>query len=390
MLRLVLVSGWDKFGPPAKQSRKLYLTGERAAAAISDDVGFGARVLTWFWRVGAAWSKLGKLGNGVLSWFLCENRSAGFLSEKATIGLSRSSRNIRPLFVVVYVLAEFGGLAPIPECLSNRGAQAGVPKGVRHGPAAVWSADVVLVGLHCSLALLCGCGAIVGPFVRDCETESCVEVLWWYLVVVGAEVELCSVEVVLKLCSTGERAAAAISGNVGFGARKLGKLGNGVLSWFLCDNWSAGFLSEKAMDRAIAFSIEADLYHQQLICGCVSVSFAPSGYALASNSTRTAASKTPPHIKEKKSEWCWSRLLPAYVPNSRNMPEVESRSHSPSEQQQQQHRLMDPWLCVAEEHGDANLHKIEPDLLLPLHAYPIHGYAYLCQQRSMVMQIFIR
>ncbi|MQM11210.1 hypothetical protein Taro_044116, partial [Colocasia esculenta] len=40
-----------------------------------------------------------------------------------------------------------------------------------HGPAAVWSADVVLVGLHCSLALLCGCGAAVGPFVLDCETE---------------------------------------------------------------------------------------------------------------------------------------------------------------------------------------------------------------------------
>ncbi|MQL82248.1 hypothetical protein Taro_014717 [Colocasia esculenta] len=28
---------------------------------------------------------------------------------------------------------------------------------------------VVLVGLHCSLA--CACGAAVGPFVRDCETE---------------------------------------------------------------------------------------------------------------------------------------------------------------------------------------------------------------------------
>ncbi|MQM16879.1 hypothetical protein Taro_049841 [Colocasia esculenta] len=29
---------------------------------------------------------------------------------------------------------------------------------------------VVLVGLHCSLA--CACGAAVGPFVRDCETDS--------------------------------------------------------------------------------------------------------------------------------------------------------------------------------------------------------------------------
>ncbi|MQL98768.1 hypothetical protein Taro_031482 [Colocasia esculenta] len=30
---------------------------------------------------------------------------------------------------------------------------------------------VVLVGLHCS-CLYCGCGAAVGPFVLDCETES--------------------------------------------------------------------------------------------------------------------------------------------------------------------------------------------------------------------------
>ncbi|MQM05590.1 hypothetical protein Taro_038402 [Colocasia esculenta] len=41
-----------------------------------------------------------------------------------------------------------------------------------HGPTAVWSAGVVLVGLYCSLALLYGCGAAVGPFVHDCETES--------------------------------------------------------------------------------------------------------------------------------------------------------------------------------------------------------------------------
>ncbi|MQL98951.1 hypothetical protein Taro_031667 [Colocasia esculenta] len=55
---------------------------------------------------------------------------------------------------------------------------------------------VVLVGLHCSLA--CAYGAAVGPFVRDYETErrhSCTETLWWYLVVVGVEVEPCSVEV---------------------------------------------------------------------------------------------------------------------------------------------------------------------------------------------------
>ncbi|MQM07908.1 hypothetical protein Taro_040755 [Colocasia esculenta] len=60
---------------------------------------------------------------------------------------------------------------------------------------------VVLVGLHCSLA--CACRAAVGPFVRDCETErrhSCTETLWWYLVVVGVEVELCSVEIVCQSC----------------------------------------------------------------------------------------------------------------------------------------------------------------------------------------------
>ncbi|MQM17067.1 hypothetical protein Taro_050033, partial [Colocasia esculenta] len=56
---------------------------------------------------------------------------------------------------------------------------------------------VVLVGLQCSLA--CACGATVGPFILDCETErrhNCTEILRWYLMVVGIEVELCSVEVV--------------------------------------------------------------------------------------------------------------------------------------------------------------------------------------------------
>ncbi|MQL90426.1 hypothetical protein Taro_023017, partial [Colocasia esculenta] len=65
---------------------------------------------------------------------------------------------------------------------------------------------VVLVGLHCSLA--CACGATVGPFVRDCETERglavvvcpgggtiLVVVSLWYLMVVGVEVDLCSVGV---------------------------------------------------------------------------------------------------------------------------------------------------------------------------------------------------
>ncbi|MQM15009.1 hypothetical protein Taro_047944 [Colocasia esculenta] len=66
-----------------------------------------------------------------------------------------------------------------------------VPKGARHGPAAVWSAGVVLVGLHCSLA--CACGATVRPFVCDYKTER-----WFYVVVLhvpvpsGVEVDLCS------------------------------------------------------------------------------------------------------------------------------------------------------------------------------------------------------
>ncbi|MQM21016.1 hypothetical protein Taro_054047 [Colocasia esculenta] len=46
----------------------------------------------------------------------------------------------------------------------------------------VWSAGVVLVGLHCSLA--CACGAVVGPFILDCETES-------GLLVVVLPVEVC-------------------------------------------------------------------------------------------------------------------------------------------------------------------------------------------------------
>ncbi|MQM12361.1 hypothetical protein Taro_045275 [Colocasia esculenta] len=52
---------------------------------------------------------------------------------------------------------------------TSRRCSGRVPKGVRHGPATVWSAVVVLIGLHCSLAR--GCGAAIGPFVRDCETE---------------------------------------------------------------------------------------------------------------------------------------------------------------------------------------------------------------------------
>ncbi|MQM18615.1 hypothetical protein Taro_051612 [Colocasia esculenta] len=66
-----------------------------------------------------------------------------------------------------------------------------------------------------SLALLCGCGAAVGPFIRDYEIERLVEVLpvvvcpgggtilvidpWWYLMVVGVEVDWCSAELILVL-----------------------------------------------------------------------------------------------------------------------------------------------------------------------------------------------
>ncbi|MQM07725.1 hypothetical protein Taro_040569 [Colocasia esculenta] len=87
------------FGPPAKQSRKLYSTDERVAAAIPGDVGLEACVLTWFWRVEAVRSventdrasfceffllKLGVHRIEDLSWFLCEHRSTWLMSEKAT------------------------------------------------------------------------------------------------------------------------------------------------------------------------------------------------------------------------------------------------------------------------------------------------------------------
>ncbi|MQL90034.1 hypothetical protein Taro_022621 [Colocasia esculenta] len=161
-----------------------------------------------------------------------------------------TERGRRRVVIGLHVLheAEYGGPAPIPEYLSSRvpqvlcepgtlvlgvcpdtmctievcvvfldtltpvfelyvrlrGDQARVPKGARHGPAAVWSPGVVLVSLHYCLA--CACGVAVGPFVRDCKTERLVEVLsvvvcpggdtilvvvrLWYLVVVGVEVDL--------------------------------------------------------------------------------------------------------------------------------------------------------------------------------------------------------
>ncbi|MQL67738.1 hypothetical protein Taro_000017, partial [Colocasia esculenta] len=101
---------------------------------------------------------------------------------------------------------------------------------------------VVLVGLHCSLA--CACGAAVGPFVLDCETESCVKVLpvveclvvalvwlwflWWYLMVVGVVVELCFVEVVFPVTL-----AFVVSMLVPSDSRYLYPLGVGFVLWYL-------------------------------------------------------------------------------------------------------------------------------------------------------------
>ncbi|MQL94090.1 hypothetical protein Taro_026736 [Colocasia esculenta] len=55
-------------------------------------------------------------------------------------------------------------------CCTVKGAQDRVPKGARHGPAAVWSAVVVLIGLHSCLT--CFCGAAAGPYVRGCKAET--------------------------------------------------------------------------------------------------------------------------------------------------------------------------------------------------------------------------
>ncbi|MQM06866.1 hypothetical protein Taro_039691 [Colocasia esculenta] len=51
-----------------------------------------------------------------------------------------------------------------------KGAQAGDPKGARHGSAAVWSVGVVLVGLHSFLTF--SSGAAAGLFIRGSETKS--------------------------------------------------------------------------------------------------------------------------------------------------------------------------------------------------------------------------
>ncbi|MQL93397.1 hypothetical protein Taro_026041 [Colocasia esculenta] len=120
-------------------------------------------------------------------------------------------RELRPEFLKVpgmglrvCVLAECGGPAPILEYLSSRVPQVLCEPGTlvlrvcpntclvpsrsvssdldtltpvfelyvrlrERRQRAATCESVMLVGLHCSLA--CACGATVGPFVLDCETE---------------------------------------------------------------------------------------------------------------------------------------------------------------------------------------------------------------------------
>ncbi|MQL73261.1 hypothetical protein Taro_005609, partial [Colocasia esculenta] len=66
-------------------------------------------------------------------------------------------------------------------CVSQARCAQGVS---RYG---VYHRGVVLVGLHCSLALLCGCGAAVGPSVHDCKIERFGAIVLW----VGAVVLWC-------------------------------------------------------------------------------------------------------------------------------------------------------------------------------------------------------
>ncbi|MQL78183.1 hypothetical protein Taro_010612, partial [Colocasia esculenta] len=134
---------------------------------------------------------------------------------------------------------------------------------------------VVLVGLHCSLA--CACGVAVGPFVRDCEIErrhSCNEALWWYLMVVGVVVELCSVEVVwlgppavvlvvlckLMLPRGGGSGYGALLGINIQGRYKFGMQGNEEAQ--LC----CGFVYGSGLSW---YLVLLGLYHQQLNSRCV-------------------------------------------------------------------------------------------------------------------------
>ncbi|MQM17107.1 hypothetical protein Taro_050075 [Colocasia esculenta] len=70
---------------------------------------------------------------------------------------------------VAFWLPPQSGLCLHVRCVSRTGW----PADVEHGKATTFFVAFLcgVVGLHCSLALLCGYGAAVGPFVRDCETE---------------------------------------------------------------------------------------------------------------------------------------------------------------------------------------------------------------------------
>ncbi|MQM22762.1 hypothetical protein Taro_055820, partial [Colocasia esculenta] len=100
---------------------------------------------------------------------------------------------------------------------------------------------VVLVGLHSSLA--CACGATVGPFVHDCETERfchggvpCAATVMFVVSMVvpcgGVEVELCSMEVVLSDLPL----AIMYPGKGSF----LLYCDFGPRQWVACETWSLG------------------------------------------------------------------------------------------------------------------------------------------------------
>ncbi|MQM16975.1 hypothetical protein Taro_049939, partial [Colocasia esculenta] len=112
---------------------------------------------------------------------------------------------------------------------------------------------VMLVGLHISLALQCGYGAAVGPYVRDCETE-------WYLYpswvvgfygTLGADIA----GVVVGLCSV-----------------------KCAVDWPLATSLVVFRCSFQVLAMGLVCrNLVADLYHQQLSSSYSCVSFAPSG-----------------------------------------------------------------------------------------------------------------
>ncbi|MQM12140.1 hypothetical protein Taro_045054, partial [Colocasia esculenta] len=104
---------------------------------------------------------------------------------------------------------------------------------------------VVLFSLHCSLA--CACEAAVGTYVHDYGTESggtvVFVVLWWYLMAVGVEVELCSVEVVFLVTLAFELSVLVPSDSSVFVEVVRCDLPHvlfGPRQWFACETWSLG------------------------------------------------------------------------------------------------------------------------------------------------------